>query len=319
MKKKKTIALILQIAITIAFVFSSYQYVQRTVADTPAYVFTHNISKNTQIGKDDVKVVNIPKKALSKNNIFKKEDIIGKYVNTDVYAGNLAYRDQIIDEGEIEIFEKLDLTKMRKISLPINYLEGFGGDLRRGDRVDIAYVGTGSKQTDDFGGTEDFTYSKVFLQDVLVWNVTTGDGYKFVPKNQYSKTELTAKTEEYEGGEKIEVSPNEGELKVVTLMVTLEQAEEINARLNTGKIKLIGRFDESESYETLGYVLGEYGKIFTGNANVETSKATINENIKKAKPEKNSKKTDKNTDANTDDVDYLLDNDEDDEEIEINY
>lgn len=314
MKKKKTIALILQIVITVAFIFSSYQYVQKTVADTPVYMFTRNISKNTQIGEDDVKVVNIPKKALSNKNVFKKEDIVGKYVNTDVFAGNLAYKNQIIDEGEIEIFEKLDLTKMRKISLPVNYLESFGGDLRRGDRVDLAYIGTGSKKLDEFGEQEQFTYSKTFLQDVLVWNVVTGDGYKYVPKNQYSKTELAAETEKYEGGEKIEISPNEGELKIVTLMVTLEQAEEINARLNTGKIRLIGRFDESESYETLGYVLGDYGKIFTGSANVETSRTTINENIEKggtnnkAKIENNNEKID---------IDYLLDDFEDDE-IKIN-
>lgn len=309
MKKRKTIALILQFVITFAFIFSSYQYVQKTVADTPAYVFTRNISKSTQIEDDDVKVVNVPKKALTQNNIFKKEDVVGKYANTDVYAGNLAYKNQMIDEGKMEVFEKLDLTKMRKISLPINYLEGFGGELRRGDRVDLIYTGKGTKKTsDEYGGAEEqFTYSKIFLQDVLVWNVTTGDGYKFVPKNEYSKTEVTAASGDYEGGEKIEVSPDEGELKIVTLMVTLEQAEEINARLNTGNVKLVGRFDESSSYETLGYVLGDYGKVFTGNANAETSRATINENVPKAQLGK--------TDENQKNIDGLLD----DEDIDVDY
>ena len=45
----------------------------------------------------------------------------------------------------------------------------------------------------------------------------------------------------------------------------------------TGSLVYIKRFEESETHETLGFVIGEYGKLFAGNANAETGNIKISD------------------------------------------
>ena len=65
----------------------------------------------------------------------------------------------------------------------------------------------------------------------------------------------------------------------ISLVVTPEQAEQIEARRLAGELKFVKRFLESESHETLGFVIGNYGKIFSGNANAETGSIQIIESF----------------------------------------
>lgn len=269
MKKKRTLILGLQLCLLVVTAFSFMTYTQNEVKPMKAYVFNKDMEVNQKITAADVNEVTIPASAVTSDFALNPKDFVDKYVNTKVYANTFVYGKEISEEGKLDPFESMDLTKYRKISLPIGYVDGFGGNLKRGDAVDIVFTGQGKKK-DDAGVEQEFQYSKTFLQNVLVYNVTTSDGYEFV---DHSKGDVTKNV----AGEKIDTSSSSSELAVVTLAVTLDQAEEITARMTNGKLRLVSRFDQHESYETLGFVLGDYSKVYSAPANAETGRSTINE------------------------------------------
>lgn len=282
MKKKRTLILLLQLALVIGFSFSFYSYVQNEVKDTPVLVYERDLNVGEQA---DVRIVEIPASGIQKNMLtvsdlvkemgakksVSEEKVIEYaetlFVNRDVKAGHYIYDDELVEEGKIDPFETMDLSRYRKVSLPISYVDGFGGNIKRGDRIDLIYTGQG--ETVKGASMANFQYSKVFLQNVLVYSVTTGNGYEFVDHSY--------KVEGQMSGEDISVDGEAEELAVITLAVTLDQAEEIEARKASGSISFVARFDEHESYQTLGYVIGDYDKIPTGKMSAETDKATIND------------------------------------------
>lgn len=271
MKNKRGLILGMQMALVVGFSFSFYQYVQNEVEPKEVYVFNKDLDVNTQITKSDLKKVTIPAKAITKDFALDAKDIVGKYLTTKSFANQFVYGKQLVEKENVDPFDSMDMSKLRKISLPVNYLDSFAGDIKRGDKVDLVFTGNGAKQT-SMGETE-FKYSKVFLQNVYVYNVATDEGYKFESHANITKGE----SQEVKEGEEIDTKAESGDIAVVTLAVTLQQAEEISARLSTGEVKLLGRYDDNQSYETLGYVIGEFGKVFAEQANAETGRATINE------------------------------------------
>lgn len=266
MKKKRLLVIGLQSALVVGFSFTFYQYVQNEVQPREVYVYNKDLDVNTLVSKNDLAKVTVPAKAVTKDFALDVKDIVGKYVTTKTFANTFVYEKQLVEIDEVNPFDSMDMSTLRKISLPIDYINGFGGDIKNGDKVDLVFTGEGTKVEND--QEKAFKYSKVFLQNVYVFGVSTEDGKEYVKP---------AETNEYEEGEKIDTSANNGEIAVVTLAVTLEQAEEINARLSSGEVKLLGRFDDNKSYETLGFVLGEFGKVYAEKANAETGRATINE------------------------------------------
>lgn len=271
MKKKKLVMVFLQFALVVGFSASFYTYVQKEVEPTKVYTY----SKDLNI-KDEVKleVTEIPASAVQDGMVVankdnKREDLEKKVANTKVSKGQFVYERQLDKAENIDPFATLDLSKYRKISLPITYVDGFGGDIKHGDRVDLVFTGQGKKAVD--GQEQTFQYSKTFLQDVLVYNVTTDTGFRFDDHSAKMEGEV-----EEGGGEEIQASATDGDLAVVTLAVTLDQAEEIQARKSLGAISFASRFDDHQSYETLGFVIGDYEKIYSAPANAETGRGTIN-------------------------------------------
>lgn len=281
MKKKKLIMTILQLALIIGFAYSFYAYVQNEIKPTTVYIYARTISDvNTQIQKEDIKAVTIPASVVTSDFLRNEKDIVGKCVNTMVFDGQYISQRQLVEKENIDVFASADLSQYRKISLPISYLEGFSGNIKRGDVVDLLFAGEG-KTADDTGKETQFTYARTFLQNILVYSVNTKDGFSFT---DHSKSEyLTSNDLE---GNQLDVSSTSDELAVITLSVTLQQAEEINARINKGKISFLGRFGDSVDYETLGFVIGDYGKIFTGNANAETGVVELVEDTTVEAPKK---------------------------------
>lgn len=272
MRKKRIIVLTLQIIVILISVFLLTSYTNNQIKLTEVFVYTKNISDVSQpLKAGDVKKIKIPVKAVTKDFAVNEEDIVGKHVDSKVKAGQYVYKSQLVTLEEVDVFQTMDLSKHRKISLPISFVDGFSGNIKRGDKVDLVYIGGGSKESDDSdGGSMNFSYSKVFMQDVLVYSVNRGDGYKFVDHSQ--------RIPGYgEDKEDIDVVESGGSLDIITLAVTLEQAEEIETRMAAGQIRFLGRFDDSESYNTLGYVLGNYGKVFSGPGFAETDNLMIEE------------------------------------------
>ena len=108
------------------------------------------------------------------------------------------------------------------------------------------------------------------MQDVLVYSVNSADGYKYIDHSQRLPGYDESK-------EEISAEVDSGDLAIITFAVTLEQAEQIEARRKTGQISFLGRFDDSKSYNTLGYVLGNYQKVFSGQGFAETDNLMIEE------------------------------------------
>lgn len=271
MKKKKLVMVFLQLALVVGFSASFYTYVQKEVEPTKVYTYSQDLNI-----KDGVKleVTEIPAKAVQKGMVVvnkdnKKEELEKKVANTKVSKGQFVYDSQLVESSEVDPFETIDLSKYRKVSLPISYVEGFGGDIKHGDRVDLVFTGQGKKQEN--GVEQNFQYSKTFLQDVLVYNVTTDTGFRFEDHSSKLEGEVSEG-----GGEEIQASGSDGDLAVITLAVTLDQAEEIQARKSLGAISFASRFEDNQSYETLGYVIGDYEKIYSAPANAETGRGTIN-------------------------------------------
>ena len=263
--------MVLQFLLILVFWFSFQAYINGTIEPTKAFVFNKDILEvNTQITESDITEVLIPAKAISNGFATDINEVIGKYVTSKVYTGQYVYSAQLADIENIDIFESTDLTSLRKISLPISYVEGLAGNIKRGDKVDLVFSGEGTK-SGSTGSEEKFIYSKLFIQDVLVYSVATGDGFKFVDHSNFLVSDVP------ENGQEIDVQSNSDELEVITLAVTPEQVEEIVARATAGTVKVVGRFAESENRQTLGYILGDYEKVFTGQANAETGRTEISE------------------------------------------
>lgn len=270
MKKKIFIVLAVQLFIIIAAGASFFQFSQKQVEPVNVYVFKKDMKVNTPITENDLTQVAIPKKAASKDFLFefKVDPENPQYASRDVKTGEYVYQTDLLGEGEKDPFKDMDVSKLRKFSMPVNYSTAFGGNVKRGDKVDLVFTGDGSAQTEGMSDSG-FQYSRVFMQDVLVYNVTTGDGYPFKDHSDYVFAERTPEENEMAS------NANTASVAVITLAVTLDQAEELTARMRAGHVRLLGGIGDEEQYETLGYVIGDYDKIFTGTVNAETGRSSV--------------------------------------------
>lgn len=266
MKKNRIAILIGEIGLVIACAGGFYVFNQQEIKPTEVYTFAKNIQTNTQISASDLQKIIIPAKAVTSDFARKSEDIVGKYVNTKVFAGEYVTSPKLVEKEKIDPFESIDLSKLRKISLPINFIEGLGGNIKRGDKVDLIYTGEGSKASGQ-GTTESkkFIYSKTRLQDILVYSVTTDEGLLYEDKSDMG-------AEPGQQGEDIATAGDGGAMSTITLAVTLDQAEEITARMKSGQLRIVGRFDNSTNYDSVGYVVGDYDKVYTGSGLAEVNK-----------------------------------------------
>lgn len=262
MKEKKGLITFIQVVVVVISVAGFYFFSQKEIKPTVVYSFNKDLSANTQITAGDLNKINIPSKAINETFELDVNNIIGKYVNTDVYSGQYVIKPTMSVETELNPLKDLDLSKYRKISLPINYVDGLGGDIRSGDKIDLAYIGNGTKSSENVSESGEFTYAKIFMQDVIVYNVVTANGTDYVSKST-SRPSTSADGKDINSGE------GGGDLATVILAVTGEQAEEILSRLKTGQIKPIGRFFESESYNTNGFIYGNYDNIKTSSTDPE--------------------------------------------------
>lgn len=264
MKSKKIAMLIAQIGLVIAFTGGFYIFTQKQVEPTTVVTFSRDVPVNTKITDDDLEEKKIPAQAVTGDFVLDKTKVIGKYVNTKAFQGEYAVNKNFIDKTQVDPFESIDLTKLRKISMPISYVDGLGGNVKKGDNVDLVFVDTGKKKAEN--GEKEFTYAKTFLQDILVYNVTTDDGYKYSDKSEGGKNAGST------DGKDLATAGEGGKMATITLAVSPEQAEQITARMKAGSIRLVGRFADSQNVDTSGYVIGEYDKIFSGEGLAETNK-----------------------------------------------
>ena len=273
MKKKKFLSILLLGLATLGFGGTLVNYVTKTMDLVPVYIYTTDVLElNAPLQSAYLTTVSIPQTAVTDDMVTSEsfERLLDEadnalYFNTRVYQGQYMYQKQVSALENLDPFDNMDLTNMRRVSLPVTYTEGLAGNVKRGDKIDLIYTGTGQKEKDgDYYGssTTPFNYSKTVMQNVIVESVSTSDGYKFIDHSKVTSFNATS-------------DQASGDIGIITLAVTLEQAEEIKARQKTGTISIVGRFSESESYDTLGYVVGDYSQLFSGAANAETGRTSI--------------------------------------------
>ena len=265
--KKRAIFLV-QLGLVGVFSIGMYSYMQKELSPTTVYVYKNRILKNSEIEEADLTTKTIP--ANARDSKFLTEEDMEKIrqgimvASTDVEPGQYAYSGQVKEGKKIDPFETMDLTNYRKISIPVSYETSVAGEIEKGDKIDLVYIG------DAKGATDSGSYAKTFMQDVLVYSVTTGDGFEYVSHSHLKKSESAAAISE-DGSTTIS-SEDITAPALVTIAVPINQAEEILARLEQGTVKILGRFDESEYTNTPGYVFGTSSpeSIYAGEKNLET-------------------------------------------------
>lgn len=272
--KKKLIVLFLQIILIAAFVFTYKQYVEFSLQPTEVYGYARGLDAGIKITERDLVAIPLSQMTLNSNmvTINDKNSVIGKYTRIPVVQYSIVYKEQLGDITSVDKFASLDLSNSRVISLPIEYVNGVSGDFKRGDRLDLMYSTAGATASSGGDDGVSFTYAKIFMQNVPVYQVNTASGYKFTAHADKDMYSVPAEGEaDATQGQTYEA------IASISLIVTPEQAEQIEARKLSGNIVFVKRFEESETHETLGFVIGQYGKIFAGNANAETGNIQVSD------------------------------------------
>lgn len=272
--KKKTMI----VTIFLALVFIIGGFVLVTMVNDKldlqtAYVYTKKIDGTSNrisdriIQKEDIQEIQIQKGSIPENAALDKDEIIGKTVNTIVYPQTYVYTEQINAEDEDvfgELYKNSDIGKLRTCTVEMSLENALGGNLKPGDRVDLTYLSTKDrvKENEQYESNQEtqFTYNTNFLEDVWVYKVQTQDGYKY---NDYTDKPYEESKEDYEP------------LALITFIGDKKNMLELQNRAKTDEIAVLGRLAESENYTVPSHVIGDYTKVFTGFAEVETSKMTL--------------------------------------------
>lgn len=257
MKKTKLTTMLIQGGLLVAFAGGFYFFTQTQIQPVQVYTYARDISVNTVLTEQDVTAKHIPRDAVTSEMVLNKDEIVGKAVTTKVFPNEYVIEQKLVEASAIDPFEKMDLSNYRRIAIAVDMDEALGGNLKRGDKVDLAFVGEGESKESG----EEFTYSKTFLQDLLVYSVIDDAGRKYIDQTDGTVLMTT------ETGEVVESGP----LAVVTLAVTSAQAEEIQARLAAGEVKILGRFDASVDSATPGYTVGGFGPVQVQPGDPETN------------------------------------------------
>lgn len=255
-KGKQTALIIVEAGILLLAAGGFFMIQQKQIQPTTVYQYSRDLHETSIVSASDITAVTVPKDGITPTMVQNPDDIIGKAVDSDVYAGDYVTAPVLIEPEDIDKFATMDLSNYRQIAIEVSRQDCVGGNLSSGDTVDLTFISNGtSKEAMDEQPVE-FTYATTFMEDVLVYKVLTPNGDEYI--NQTDGTVYDA------DGNKVVTTPG-----IVILAVTADQAEEIYARQSKGTIKLVGRFEASENSETSGYIIGDYGKVYTYYANPE--------------------------------------------------
>ena len=268
--KRRTWVFIAEIIALIIFIFVFVKFGSDKVNPEQVFAYSRDMIQGETIEETDL--ISVPISSMTRTQdmitISEYASVVGKKVGADVFANNIVYRAQLTDIDEGGTIINQDLSNKILYSMPIEYIEGLAGHLKTGDKIDLLFTSTGN--VSDGENENSFIYSKIFMRDIAVYNVNTGDGYKFVDHSNITEADIETASDT---NDMLEVTSSEP--TSITLILTPEQAEQLDARRTAGAVKILKRFEETQTHETLGFVIGNYGKIFSGNANAETGNLQI--------------------------------------------
>lgn len=108
----------------------------------PVVVAARDIPPYTQVTRDDVKVADVPTAAIPSDAITKLDAIVGKYLKSPVYKGDVIRAARIATVTGPDSLMSAKVTELgrpdlRAFALPYTAENGVGGEIKAGDRVDI--------------------------------------------------------------------------------------------------------------------------------------------------------------------------------------
>ncbi|VDN47295.1 Pilus assembly protein CpaB [Petrocella atlantisensis] len=224
--RNRTIIGITCIVVALAICFGlTPMYNTAITAKTEMVRVSQDILKGEVITKDMLQVVEIGEYNLPDNIIRDKENIIGKYANSDIYKGDYLMADKLSDSPLVNYAYLYDFDgSERAISVTIKtFAAGLSGKLEPGDIVTI--------MVSDFGERKE-TITPIELQYVQVLAVTASSGLD---------------TEEYVAPEESNYAEDEKELpSTITLKVSADQAKLLADLEIKGKIHAVFVYRGSE-------------------------------------------------------------------------
>lgn len=220
----------------------------KQVAPTEVYIWANDGKETKVITEEDLAIVTIPADGVQESMIKvgsmidvgdKKvpalQYIVGKAVDTAVYAGEYVTANALVQPEDLDIFAVMDLSNYRKYALSTNVLATAGGNVEAGDKVDLIQTMRGSIK-DENGMSQNWTSTKIFMENVLVYKVLTGSGTDHVDSIEHEGATYTTPA-------------------TIILAVTPSQLEEIITRRTYGEITFVTRFDASEDANSNGYTI----------------------------------------------------------------
>ena len=260
MKGKQMVFLMLEGLLVVGCAGAVYFLSSTQVNPTVVYRFTKAIPANKIITESDVEAVKIPYSAVTSDFVVSEKDIIGQATKSEVYPGEYALTAQLKKASELTAFDSLDLSDKVKVAIPISDLhQAVGGLLNSGDVVDLYYTAPYAELGDE--STEGSFYTTRFMEEVVVYKVLTETANE--AKNNIETGDVV---KDPETGQ---VIPNEGNVSVVVVAVNAEQALEIQTRINTGTISLVGRFNETVNTPVQDFIMMPGDGVENGFETVE--------------------------------------------------
>lgn len=262
----KLILTIIEIVLIICVAFGFMTYSKKSMSPEVVYQFNRKMPVNTVIQESDISQIEIPEKAVTSNMVRNKEDIVGKAITTTVFPNTYVYSEHLIEASQVNVFEGMDLSNYRKFAMKADIAEGMTGELAKGQKIDLVFVGEGTNQGDPVvkadgrQTTDSFTYATTFMQSVLIWDIVDEKGNTYVPP-----TENTKPAE----GENVETQEEEFKGSYIILAVTMDQYEELLVRMQKGSVGIVNRFEDSVDVISNGYVIGDKFPVTMGPGQVE--------------------------------------------------
>lgn len=171
MKKIKLLAFFLAILTAVLMYLFLNQFSEnRSSGDNnmvQVIVATSDLKANAEITQEQISVIELPEIAAHKSSFNKAEDVLGKYVLSDIHQGEQIISSKIINSvNNVSFGLGYTLEKgKRAVSLMVEFDSGVSGLLKIGNKVDVVVVAHSNSNSSSNKGT---LFSKYALQNVKI-------------------------------------------------------------------------------------------------------------------------------------------------------
>lgn len=139
--KNKNVVTVIGVVLIVLILFGGYQWqINQATAPERIPVATQNIQPRTEITKDMIEYVEIPKNAISENVVKNENLIIGKYsnINSVIPEGSMFYTDVLIEKKELPDIAFVKVKDGEIVyNFSVNMNSTYGNSIFPGNYIDI--------------------------------------------------------------------------------------------------------------------------------------------------------------------------------------